>query len=398
MLLTRLAVVALALPCALPLHPQGLAPASPVPEEVPALAQGELSRSIAFRLGFFDQSDSVDGNPFLDEELTIIEPIVLFDWDVDRDLGYTVKVAYDYVSSASIDRLSNYPEQSGASGDNWYGLELGMRHRLSEVWRLGWHVGASFEYDYTSLKAGGEATWTPTDGRDASVTASLDVFLDDVDVIRFNGVEEGSDSRTSVATTVQWYQVLGPKLHGTFGATLGYQSGFLETAYNGVVVEDGATPPFPFHNGALGTEITEELPDSRTRVALFGRLRRQLTEGTSVEAGGRIYGDDWGIQSFTLEPRLYQSLIADRLALRLRYRYYNQTEADDYVESLPGGAPLPEFRTSDSDLGDYDAHSFGAQLVLYRQGAWELDVGVDQVLREDGLDATLATIGYRLDL
>lgn len=369
-----------------------------VPELIAPGSVEELTRSISLRLGYFDQDDSGDGNPFLDESLTVIEPVVVFDWDVSRDLGYTIKAAYDNVSSASIDRLHNYPDQSGASGDFWYGLEFGMRHRVNEDWRAGWHVGASAEYDYTSIKAGGEMTWTPSDGRDASVTTSLDAFFDQIDVIRFNGVEEGSDQRLSFASTTQWHQVITPTMHSLAGVTLAYQSGFLETSYNGVVVEDGATPPFPFDNDALGTEITEELPDARLRLALFGRVRQQIVQGTAVELGARIYGDDWGIVSGALEPRLYYVLVDDRLLLRLRYRYYAQTAADDYYLSLPGGAPPPEFRTSDSDLGEFDSHSVGAKLSWFRRGAWEFDIGADHVMREDGLDSSFASIGFVMHL
>lgn len=358
----------------------------------------ELSRSIAIRLGYFDQDDTGGGNPFLDESLTVIEPIVVFDWDVSKDLGYTIKAAYDNVTSASIDRLSKYPDQSGASGDNWFGLEFGMRHRVNDEWRAGWHVGASAEYDYTSIKAGGQATWTPGDGRDASVTTSLDIFFDQVDVIRFNGVEDGTDQRISFASTTQWYQVLTPTMYSLAGVTLGYQSGFLETAYNGVVVEDGATPPFPFDNDALGTEITEQLPDLRLRLALYGRLRQQIVEGTAVELGARVYGDDWGIVSGAIEPRLYHVLVHDRLLLRLRYRYYAQTGADDYYVSLPGGEPVPEFHTSDSDLGEFDSQSFGIKLVWFRRSSWEFDIGADHVVRDDGLDSSFASIGFKTHL
>ncbi len=81
--------------------------------------------------------------------------------------------------------------------------------------------------------------------------------------------------------------------------------------------------------------------------------------------------------------------------MRLRYRYYTQTAADDFVVRLPD-EPLPEFRTSDSDLGEYDAHSFGVKLTWFKTGSWEFDVGVEHILREDGLDSTLASIGYKL--
>ena len=92
---------------------------------------------------------------------------------------------------------------------------------------------------------------------------------------------------------------------------------------------------------ARGTEITEELPESRTRTALFGRVRKSLGEGSAVELGGRFYSDDWGITSFTLEPRYYRTLSED-WDMRLRYRFYDQTAADDFAPSF---TTAPEFRT-----------------------------------------------------
>ena len=101
----RIAVIVLALAPALRAQ-KSAAPNAPVPVNDPSVSAPEsgLSRSLALRLGYFDQPDDGEGNPFLDESLTVIEPVVVLDWDVSRDLGYTLKVAYDNVSSASIDR------------------------------------------------------------------------------------------------------------------------------------------------------------------------------------------------------------------------------------------------------------------------------------------------------
>lgn len=376
---------------ALPLLAVAL-PTSLAAQDVP---EGPGHGAYTTRIGFYDKPDSGDGNPFFDESLTVIEPVLIFDYNVSDKTSISGTLSYDYVSSASIDRLSMYPAQSGASGDNYIGGDLGVLYRYSPDVRLGGHLGVSTEYDYTSLAFGANVAWDRAD-KDATVSFSLSGFLDSIDVIRWNGVEEGSESRTSFAGTVKWYQVLTPRSHGEFGATISRQSGFLETAYNAVVVEDGVTiPTFPFESGALGFEINEELPDSRLRTALFGKARRLFTESTSLQLGGRIYNDDWGITAFSLEPRLYQNLVKDKLDLRLRYRYYTQSAADDFIKSLTTPLAIPEFRTQDSDLADFDSNTLGAKLLWYLGKSNSIDFGVDYVLRSDGLDHVLASFGWR---
>lgn len=344
------------------------------------------------RLGFFDQGDSGDGNPFLDESLTVIEPILVFDYNFSERFGITTKLSYDYVSSASIDRLSKFPEQSGASGDFYYGLDVAFRHLLDDSNRLNWHLGFGKEYDYTSFGLGASLTRDLPERR-ASVSLSLDAYLDQVDIIRFDGKEEGSDDRTSLAATVTWSQVLTPRWRGELGLTLAHQSGFLETPYNAVVIEDPLLPPNPnLDNLARGFEIPEELPDERLRLALFGRARRLLSDRTSIELGGRLYADDWGITSLTLEPRLYRELIPEELLLRLRYRFYVQSAADDFQESF---TEEQEFRTQDSDLGDFSLHGLGFQFLWRLGPASQVDLGADYGVRSDGLDHLFGSIGWR---
>ena len=353
-------------------------------------AQGG-NMSIAVQIGYYDRDDSGDGNPFLDEDLTIIEPVVIFDHNVSDDFGYSIKLSFDNVSSASIDRLSNFPNQSGASGDTYFGGDFSFRHRLSDSSDVGYHVGFSKEYDYTSFKLGGKLAFeTPDQNR--KLTFSLDGFFDQIDIIRFDGSEPGSDDRTSVAGTVRWYQILSPTIHGEFGLTLSQQTGFLETAYNAVVVEDPMLSPNPnLANMARGLEITEELPDDRLRTAVFGRVRKLVRSGTAVELGGRYYSDDWGIDAFTLEPRLYQSL-TDKLRLRLRYRYYQQSQSKYFEEQF---LSAKEFRTQDSDLGDYDTNTIGLKFIWDKTQHHTFDIGVDFATRSDGLDHVFASIGWK---
>ncbi len=350
------------------------------------------AQSITTRLGFYHSPDDGDGNPFLDEELTVIEPVILYQRNVNEKLSLSAQLSYDLVSSASIDRLSKFPEQSGASGDYYIGLDLGANVKLSDFARYGIHGGFSVEYDYTSFNLGGSYSWDSED-KNSTYTTTLDTFFDSIDIIRFNGLQnEGSDERISVAAGFNWYQAFSPTTHGELGTTISFQSGFLETAYNAVVIEDPTLPPNPnLDNMARGREITEELPDSRVRAALHGRVRRFLRPGRAVELGGRVYGDSWGIVAFSLEPRLYQDLVPGKLRLQAGYRFYIQSAADDYRSSF-----LAEMRhrTQDSDLGDFMSHSIHGKLTWYRTKRQTWDLGLEYVLRDDGLDRILIGFGW----
>ena len=98
--------------------------------------------SVEVQLGYYDRQDSSGaGNPFLDESLTVIEPIVVFDYNYTDTFAVSGLLVYDSVTSASIERLSQYPEQSGASGDFYVGADLGLRWKTSDdLDRCAWRV------------------------------------------------------------------------------------------------------------------------------------------------------------------------------------------------------------------------------------------------------------------
>ncbi len=358
--------------------------------EAPSTGKGH--GSAGFRLGFYDNGDSGDGNPFLDEALTVIEPVLVFDYNVSDTSAWWGKFSYDHVSSASIDRLSKFPDQSGATGDFYFGLDVGWRHAPSQHKQVGVFGHVSKEYDYTSLGFGGDVARDLPD-RGARVKWSGNAFVDQIDIIRFNGKQdEGTDTRLSLATTLNWYQTISPVTHSEAGVTLGVQNGFLETAYNAVVIEDVSDPNPNLDNTAAGREVTEELPDSRLRGAVFGRVRRSLPSGSAAELGGRLYADDWGIAGVSVEPRFYHWLVEDAVKMRLRYRFYSQTAADDYKEHF---LSEPSLRTQDSDLADFQSNTAGIQLEFFRSDQVKYDVSVDFVKPSDGLDQLLGSFGYR---
>lgn len=350
--------------------------------------------SAEFRIGYYDNSDSGDGNPFLDEELTVVEPIFIVDYNITDRLAAWGQFSYDYVSSASIERLDSTGIQSGASGDNYFGYDFGARYELDEDRRVGGFFTISTEYDYDSYGLGGDFA-RDFANKDATVKISLNGYYDEVDVIRFDGSEEGIDDRVSLSTTVSWYQILNPRTHAEMGGTFGYQHGFLETAYNAVVIEDPTERRNPnLDNRARGFEITEELPATRLRWSLFGRTRYSLMPSTALEIGGRLYIDSWGIFGFTAEPRLHHWL-NDTLGFRLGYRYYTQTAADDYDDHFTDPVDIPARRTQDSDLADFDSHGLYGAVLWQPFETLSLDLTAGYTFREDGIDQLTLSFGVR---
>jgi hypothetical protein len=205
---------------------------------------------------------------------------------------------------------------------------------------------------------------------------------DTIDIIRWTGMTEGTDSRTSFALGLGWTHVLGPRTIGTLNWDLTSQSGFLSTPYNSVV--------------AAGTEVEEVLPDSRFRNAFHARVRHLLWTDFAIEPGAGLYFDDWGATAFNVELAAYWEVAPGALLVRPSWRFHSQTEVDDFVdENAPS---IPALRTQDSDLAEFTSHSFGLKLVfpkivLFGQEQ-ELEIGFEYTVRSDSLDATSVTFGW----
>lgn len=344
-------------------------------------------QSLEFRLGIYEKDDPgtglTAGNPFLDEDLTVVQPAVILNWGLSERSAVSVNVAYDWVSSASIKRLGDldtFPssQQSGASGDFYVGVDTAYRYHVSDTMQVGTHFDVSKEYDYLSLGLGGNVNWRSADGNVVQSVA-VNGYFDSLDIIRFNGLEEDGDTRKSLSLTYLWDGVLSGSSQAQFGTTLSTQSGFLSTPYNSVFLESGGGT----------TEVFEALPDSRLRTSVFGSYRHWVGKGMAAELASRFYNDDWGLTGISLEPRWYQ-MVSENLLARVRYRYYDQS-ASDYSGRF---TVAEEFMTQDSDLDKLSSHTLGLRLIGYQDGQQGWDAGVDYVMRSDDLDHIFASFGY----
>ncbi|MGE0711516.1 MAG: DUF3570 domain-containing protein [Planctomycetota bacterium] len=363
----------------------------------PAAAQpaARPTTTAHLRFGYYEQKDGHgrDGNPFLDEHEQVLEPVLVVEQQVGKDSAWTLKLAHDYVSSASIARLDNYPTQSGASADYYAGVDLGARTKVGEQVGVAATAHGAFERDYRSAGGTAAVSWESED-KNTALSLSVTGYYDTVLRILYNGRNLGSAPRRTLNLDLQVYRVLTPWLHGEVGYSFTRQWGFLETALNSVVLEPPGASPNPLLIDSFpGVEVTEALPGLRLRHALRARARG-LFGPIALELELRGYVDSWGVEAGEVSPRAFAWVVPDLLRLRLGYRYYRQSRARYFRERFPQET---YHRTQDSDLAALDSHTLSAQLALYLGERWRLDLSCEYVWRSDDLDQirTSAGIGAR---
>jgi hypothetical protein len=348
--------------------------------------------SVTFRLSALNREDSIGdgkGNPFLDEDLLVVQPLIMVDYQLAADLHLTADLSFDRVSAASVSRIGgDTGRQSGASGDFYVGLDTGLQYAATDTRTYDYKLSLSSEYDYKSVGLGSGISQEFNQGN-TKVSLRLDGYYDIVKMIHFNGFEEDAgETRTSLALTIKAYQMLTPNLHSEFGVTQTQQNGFLSTAYNSVWMREALVGEDELSPGVATDEL---LPSSRSRTSVYGSLRQAVGDSAAVQLSGRIYSDDWGVGGVSLEPRFYYDF-GDGYVARLRYRWYDQSAADYYSRDY--FAQLPEFYTQDSDIGEFSSNTIGADFDWRTSDVTSWSTGVDLIQRSDNLDIYMVSFSF----
>ncbi len=115
---------------------------------------------------------------------------------------------------------------------------------------------------------------------------------------------------------------------------------------------------------------TESRPDSRQRTSAYTKLVHQIRDTRhSVHLGYRLYSDDWGITSNTLDARYHHQLTPKQF-IEPHVRFYQQTSADFYQRKLDVDdqlqAILPDdgFVSADYRLDAMSSMTLGAKYGL----------------------------------
>lgn len=312
---------------------------------------------------------TVRGNYYRERSTRVLQPMVTFRKELpDERFALEADYLLDVISSASI--------AAGALALGGDRVFTEMRHEttLRAMTKLDdWSAAAFYRYstetDYTTNRFGVSLSREFLQ-RTANVSVSYSASFDQVYRIT-NNIGARSPWASGRATTEQCApgatQAACPNLLQVHYLGLGYTHVLHQRVLGGIDLEGIYTEgpqDNPYRRARNGD--AEIHPWIRRRLAPSLWLRAAFPKAKMVlEPRYRFYADDWGLRGHLVDTRVHFRPHRD-LALRLRYRFYQQNEAYFWRDNGVWAADYP-WRSDDPKLDDYRSHTLGLELT------WHLD-------------------------
>ena len=161
-------------------------------------------------------------------------------------------------------------------------------------------------------------------------------------------------------------QIIDRKTLMQFNYTHGSSNGYHNDYNNVLTVYDSGTK-VPLTGSWLGASdlpyLYEKRPDSRSKDIFYVKGAHHLNEDV-INLSYRLYSDDWGITSHTLDFRYRYELASSYLQPHVRY--YTQGSADFYKHNLVQGTDVDgagnsivQFASNDYRLAESDTVTLG---------------------------------------
>ena len=386
-------------------------------------------------------SGGIGSEKLTDIASNIIVAIPMNDDDIlTVDAGIS---AYTSASSSNINPFdSNKPNpwqaSSGASAqDALASLVVNYSHSSDDrnfIWNA--DVSVSSEYDYFSLGFGGGITKL-FNNKNSEISLKGNAYLDTwqpIYPIEFrdnlptvydqsgavsnlynpNFVSWTSKARNSFSASVSFSQVINKKSHFSVFFDVLQQQGQLSSPYHRMYFADKdnfyvGDPQFipnyqsETNKGAYQlADAIEKLPDTRFKLPFGLRYNYYANETVSFRTYYRFYTDNWDVQSHTASIEIPVKL-SSKFTVFPMYRYYTQTKSK-YFAPYETHLSTEKFFTSDFDLSDFDAHQYGVGFTytdiftsskIWKFGLKNIDFRFNHYDRSDGLNANIATIGFK---
>ena len=252
------------------------------------------------------------------------------------DVTVGAAVTYDILSCASVDVIS-------AATPHGYFTEVRQEYAANAGVKLGdWTVSGggvySLENDYSSVTA---ALAVSTELFQRNTTLSLGYAFTGSTVGRANdpGFARTLDSHSLTATLTQ---VLSKSL-------------VAQLTYFLAVFDGYQSSPYRLARVASGVAMPENVPGDRLRQATVAALNVALTAEHFLSFAYRLYVDDWGLMSHTVDLG-WSYEVTPQLTLQLRDRVYLQGATDfyQYVYDQPR-----TYMTNDRELGPFVGDTVG---------------------------------------
>ncbi len=348
------------------------------------------------------------------EELTDITPTIVVAVPISEDEILTIDAGVSAYSSASSSNVNpfdgNSPANafvasSGASQKDVLTTISGNYSHSSNDRNKIWSINASaaVEYDYSSVGIGGGYTQLFNE-KNTEVSIQTTIYLDTWKAIYPSELRDLSsfvpfedESRNSYSLGLGFSQILSKKMQGSISLDLIHQTGLLSTPFQRVQfadVTDVVVQEFTY-----GDDV-ERLPNTRSKIAVGGRLHYFFNEVMTIRTYYRYYADDWNINSHTTSIEI-PIKITDQFVIYPSYRFYIQTKASYFAE-FNQHLSTQEYYTSDYDLSNFTSNQYGfgiryidifTKFHLWKLGLKSIDLRLRQYERSTGLSATLFSGG-----
>ena len=172
-----------------------------------------------------------------------------------------------------------------------------------------------------------------------------------------------------------------------------YDSGYLTNHYQTILRQfDGDG------DGVVETYLSaEHRPDVKMGFGVASKWLMQWNPKISTHLGLRLYSDDWGIQSQTLNAKSYLNVIKN-WTFHALFRFYNQTAANFYKD--PDGKN-PEFAitgygSSDHRLGAFTANTYELGAAYEWNNTFIVNLQAGNYEQSEGFAASWISSGFTI--
>lgn len=285
--------------------------------------------------------------------LTVDGPSVLVRKGYKDKVSVWANYYVDMITSASIDVVSTASEYTEERDEKSIGLDY-----LHGKTFMGLSYTNSEEDDYSadSVRFGISQDFF---GDLSTLGIS---YARGADTVRRNGdpnFEEDTDRQTY---RVDWSQVVTKNMLVSFNYEAVTDEGFLNNPYRQVRYLDAN------ESRGYGYEL-EIYPRTRTSSAQAIRAMYFLPYRAALKLEYRNYSDSWGIRASNGEIGYTHPIEEYDLTVELKYRYYQQTEADFYSDLFPR-SNAQNFIARDKELAAFQTHTIGAGISYEFETNW----------------------------
>ena len=272
------------------------------------------------------------------------------------------------------------------------------------------NLGGSFskEYDYLHLGVSGGLA-REFNNKNTTFSVGLAYSADTVEAVGNAPIPfsdqtaakgNGDEAKNTLDAIVDLTQVISKNtiLQLNYGFT--QAEGYLNDPYKWVSQVNAA--------GDIVENLHEARPDTRTGHNVYAALKHSVGSNKVLTTSARVYSDDWGVDSYTLDAKFRVGL-SENTSIEPHFRYYHQSAADFYVPQLNAADNLPTFASADYRLAEFDAYTLGATYrwggkrkwrltgELYSQNPAEttLTAGQAGLNANPGFDAIMLSVGLK---